>query len=81
MSVPTDQHRGFGRERSKLRKRFFGLLARAHVRVGAREVAMADDYAGTHFPLVRKRLQEGPRWGRQMLPRPYRSHDAGVHAS
>ena len=45
MGVPANQHRGFGRDRTKLRKRRFGLLARAYIRVGAQEVAVADDLA------------------------------------
>ena len=81
MGVPTHQHRGIGRDGSKLRQRLLGPLAGADIRVGAREVAVADDYAGSHFPAMWKRLEEGPRWGRQMLTRPDCRHDAGVHAS
>ena len=81
MGVPAHQYRGIRRDGSKLRERLLGLLASADIRIGAREVAMAHDDPGSHFPCMWKRFQEGPRWGRQMLTRPHCRHDAGVHAS
>ena len=36
MRVPTHQHRGIRRNRSKLRKRYLGLLARADICIRAR---------------------------------------------